>query len=89
MHGRGESIRFVSAGGELNLAGRTGSTLNVLPLDGDAVITLAGTEWAAEDEKLAYGSCRGVSNAIVADGATVRVREGIVLVVTEAPHDDA
>lgn len=88
MHGRGESIRFVSAGGELNLAGRTGSTLNVLPLDGDAVVTLAGTEWEITEQKLAYGSCRGVSNEIVADGATVRVHEGIVLVVTEAPTDD-
>ena len=88
MHGRGESIRFVSAGGELNLTGR-GSTLNVLPLDGDASVTLSGTEWEVQEEKLAYGSCRGVSNEITADGATVRVHDGTVLVVTEMPSDDS
>ncbi|MGB1585591.1 MAG: thiamine diphosphokinase [Thermoplasmatota archaeon] len=87
MHGQGESIRFVSAGGELNLTGRTGSTLNVLPMDGDAVISLIGTEWEVDHEKLAYGSSRGVSNEIMEDGATIRVHQGLVLVVTEAPLD--
>lgn len=87
MHGRGESIRFVSAGGELNLTGRAGSTLNVLALDDDAVVSLHGTAWALDGERLSYSTCRGVSNEILADGATVQVHEGLVLVVTEERRD--
>lgn len=83
MIGRGEAVRFVSAGGELNLAGRTGATLNVVPIDGEATITLAGTEWDQDKLKLEKGSARGISNRISADGATVRVHEGIVLAITE------
>ena len=87
MVGRGESIRFVSAGGELNLTGRTGATLNVLPLDGAATVTIAGTEWDHESLELEAGSARGLSNRITSDGATVRGRKGLVLVVTERPDE--
>ncbi|MHB8633849.1 MAG: thiamine diphosphokinase [Thermoplasmatota archaeon] len=83
MVGRGESLRYVTAGGELNLAGRTGATLNVVPIDGDAVVTLSGTQWEASEIRLDARSARGLSNKITSDGAKVRVHKGTVLTVVE------
>ncbi len=85
MIGNGESIRFLSPGAELNLAGRTHSILNVLPIDGDAVISLQGTKWEAEKVRLRQHAGRGLSNTILADGAKVRCHEGHLLVVIEQP----
>ena len=79
MVGRGESLRFVSAGQELPLPGRQGATLNILAMDGDAVVNLTGTSWDGADVALARTSARGESNKIVSDGARVTVRSGTVL----------
>ena len=83
MVGRGESLRFVSAGQELPLPGRTGATLNLLAMDGDAVVSLTGTAWEGTDITLERTGARGVSNKIVSDGARVAVRSGTVLCVVE------
>lgn len=83
MVGNGESIRFVGAGSELFLTGRTGGVLNLLAIDGDAVVGLKGTDWDAERVELDHRAARGVSNRITSDGAGLRVIEGTVLVVVE------
>jgi len=83
MVGKGESIRFVSAGGELVLAGRAGSTLNLLAVDGDARVMLQGTSWDGNDILLEQKRARGVSNSIASDGARIRVLSGTILVVIE------
>ncbi len=86
MIGNGESIRFLSPGGELNLAGRTNATLNILPVGGDAVVSIAGTKWEAVETKIPQFSARGLSNQILQDGARVRCHEGTVVVVVEQPE---
>jgi thiamine pyrophosphokinase len=83
MVGRGESIRFISAGQELALPGRTGATLNLLAMDGDAVVSLTGTAFDGADIPIVRTGARGVSNKITSDGARVAVRSGTVLVVIE------
>lgn len=83
MVGNGESIRFVSAGNELALAGREGCGLDLMPIDGKAVIDLEGTKWAGTQLELGARSARGVSNQIVSDGARIVVHEGTVLAVVE------
>ncbi|MEK6986456.1 MAG: thiamine diphosphokinase [Candidatus Thermoplasmatota archaeon] len=83
MVGRGESIRFVSAGQELPLPGRQGAILNLLAMDGDAVVSLTGTAWEGADIVLGRTDARGVSNKILSDGARIAVRSGTVLVVVE------
>ncbi len=83
MVGRGESIRFISAGQEVALPGRQGATLNLLAMDGDAVISLSGTSWEGQDVPLERTAARGVSNKIVSDGARVAVRSGTVLCIVE------
>lgn len=83
MVGRGESIRYLSAGGELSLVGRTGATLNILSVDGDAIITLSGTAFDGVDIVLDRKRAKGVSNKIISDGARIMVRSGTVLSVVE------
>jgi thiamine pyrophosphokinase len=83
MVGRGESLRYLSAGGELPLVGRTGATLNILSVDGDAVISVTGTAFDGKDITLDRKRARGVSNKIVSDGARITVRSGVVLAVVE------
>ncbi|MFA5943395.1 MAG: thiamine diphosphokinase [Candidatus Thermoplasmatota archaeon] len=83
MVGRGESIRYIGAGQEHVWAGRTGSALNLLSIDGDAVISLEGTAFDLDNSTLERKSSRGVSNKIVKDAAKLRVHSGVVLAVVE------
>lgn len=83
MVGRGESLRYLAPGGELALTGRAGATLNLLPIDGDAVVSISGTAWEGNEIRLEARSGRGLSNRITTDGAKVRVHSGIVLTVVE------
>ncbi|MCA1818836.1 MAG: thiamine diphosphokinase [Thermoplasmatota archaeon] len=88
MVGRGESVRYVSAGGELTLTGRQGATLNLLPIDGDAVVDLSGTQWDGKDVRLEARSARGLSNKILTDGARIQVRSGTILAIVERKRQE-
>lgn len=81
--GKGESLRYIGAGGEYVWAGRTGATLNLVPVDGDAKVTLEGTSFDGRDVVLARTGSRGVSNKITKDAAKLKVHEGTVLAVVE------
>lgn len=83
MVGRGESIRYVGAGQEHVWAGRAGATLNLLSVDGDAKVTLEGTQFGLKDQVLPRKSAVGVSNRITADAAKLKVHAGTVLAVVE------
>lgn len=71
--------------GHRRLALPPGTTFSVLPVHGDAVVTLRGVRWELSSERLSAGTSRGVSN--VADGPSTRsgvdieVGEGTALVV--------
>jgi thiamine pyrophosphokinase len=83
MVGRGESIRYVGAGQERVWTGRTGATLNLLAIDGDAKVTVEGTAFDIADSVLERKSSRGVSNKIAKDACRLRVHSGVVLAVVE------
>lgn len=86
MIGNNESIRFLSAGGELSLAGRSQHILNIVPIDGDAKISLEGTKWAADEVSLDHLTGRGLSNTILEDGARVVCHQGTIVIVVEQPE---
>lgn len=83
MVGKGESVRYVSAGGQLTLTGRAGATLNLLAIDGDAVVDISGTAWDGQDIQLEARSAKGLSNRITSDGARIQVRRGTILAIVE------
>jgi thiamine pyrophosphokinase len=81
------------AGTSLDLA--AGTTLSILAVHGDAVVSVSGVRWPLHDEVLAAGTSRGVSNIAVGGdessesgdgrpgdgGVVVSVRSGTVMVV--------
>lgn len=83
MVGRGESVRYVGAGQEQLWTGRAGAILNVLSVDGDAVISVEGTSYEPKETPLKRVEARGVSNRIVKDAAKLKVHSGTVLAIVE------
>jgi len=60
--------------------GTAGQTVSLLPVGGDAVgVTTKGLEWPLTGETLLLGATRGVSNVLLAEQASVRVEEGLLL----------
>ena len=71
---------------EALVEGQPGDTVSLIPLGGDAAgVTTEGLEWRLNDDTLHFGPARGVSNSLIAERASVRVRQGQLLcVVTHA-----
>jgi thiamine pyrophosphokinase len=67
---------------EIQIEGRPGDTISLLPLGGDVVgIRTEGLEYPLTDEPLEFGTSRGVSNVLVGPRAKVEVEEGLLLMV--------
>jgi thiamine pyrophosphokinase len=73
---------LIRSGEELEIHGQPGDTVTLLPLGQDAVgVTTAGLEWALDDDTLAFGPARGVSNVMTTETARVALREGLLWVL--------
>ena len=67
------------------LRGRAGELVTLLAVNGPAEgVTTVGLRYPLNDETLASGSARGVSNVFLADRATVSVRSGTLIALQ--PH---
>lgn len=67
---------------EVIVEGQPGDIVSLIPLGGDAVgVTADGLEWPLEEDTLRFGLARGVSNALTAERARVRVQQGMLLCV--------
>jgi thiamine pyrophosphokinase len=77
-------IAPVPGGGAATLAleGRTGDTVSLLPVGGDATgVTTADLAYPLRDEALLSGPSRGLSNRRTAPSASVTLRSGRLLVI--------
>lgn len=74
---------------ELTLWAPLGSTVSTLALS-DMVtgITYTGLQYPLNDFTLRQGSTRGVSNVVVAAPATIRIKEGILLVIQQIAMEE-
>jgi thiamine pyrophosphokinase len=64
------------------IRGQTGDTVSLLPIAGDAEgITTRGLEYVLDDDTLAFGRTRGVSNVLTAPTAHIRLRKGALLCI--------
>ncbi|HNE38210.1 MAG TPA: hypothetical protein PKZ82_16990, partial [Microthrixaceae bacterium] len=64
-------------------------TMSVLPIHGDAVVTLRGVRWELSSQRLSAGTSLGVSNVVETPQVTVDVVEGTALVVVpRSEHDE-
>jgi thiamine pyrophosphokinase len=81
----GTTVRAVHGGRELELRGRRGDLVTLLPVGGDASgVTTTGLRWPLEGATLRLGRSRGLSNVVDAPGASVRLTDGALLVVETA-----
>lgn len=70
--------------GARTFRGRPGAYLSLLPLTPEVRgISTIGLRYPLHDDVLLQGFTRGVSNEFIAEEATIRVREGCLLVVHE------
>ena len=67
--------------GRLDLAGRVGDLVSLVPAGAAVGVTTAGLRYALRDEDLPAGPARGLSNVREAIDAEVRLRHGRILVV--------
>lgn len=65
-----------------------GATMSVLPIHGDAVVTLRGVRWELSSQRLSAGTSLGVSNVVETPQVTVDVVQGTALVVVPRPEPD-
>lgn len=75
-------VRLVRGPGTLDLTGRPGDLVSLLPLGpGVDGVTTHGLAWPLDDEPLPVGPARGLSNVRSAADAGVALRSGLLLVV--------
>jgi thiamine pyrophosphokinase len=78
-------VWLLRGGGELEFGGAPGDIVTLLPLGQDAIgVSTTGLEWALLDDTLCQGPARGVSNVMALPEASVRLREGRLLVLRVA-----
>ena len=77
-----QEILLLRNGGQLEVRGRPGDTVSLIPLGGDARgVTTHHLEYPLSQETLLFGSTRGISNVLLAATARVTLQEGLLLCV--------
>lgn len=77
-----QEIGLLRGEGKITFQGRKGDILSLIPLGQDARgVTLAGLEYPLENDRLGFGSTRGISNVLIAETATVHLKQGLLLCI--------
>lgn len=58
-----------------------GTTLSVVPVHGDARVSIDGVRWPLDHSLLVAGTTRGVSNLTTAPSSTVTVHDGVAICI--------
>jgi thiamine pyrophosphokinase len=75
-----QEIRVLRAGGSLELSGRPGDVVSLIPIAGDARgVTTEGLEYPLSDGRLPFGSTLGISNSLARSSARVSLGQGLLL----------
>lgn len=78
----GNQTARLLAAGRHSFIGNPGDTLSLIPLAGPAQgVTTWGLQYPLQDDTLAFGPARGISNVIQAQEAGVSIAQGTLLVV--------
>lgn len=57
------------------------TTLSVIPVHGDAVVSVDGVQWPLDRSRLVAGTTRGVSNTTTEASTTVTVHDGVAICI--------
>ena len=64
-----------------------GATVSVVPVHGDATVSLSGVCWPLDHEVLPSGSTRGISNRATGEAFALAVHAGAVLCIAPNPEE--
>jgi thiamine pyrophosphokinase len=82
-----QEISALKAGETLSVTGQPGDTVSLIPLVGDAAgITTSGLDYPLSYGKIGFGSTLGISNELTGGQATIRLRQGLLLVTIIHNH---
>jgi thiamine pyrophosphokinase len=77
-----QELLLLRGGESLELSGKPGDTLSLIPVRGRAEgITTRGLEYALDNGNLEFGSPCGVSNEFCTNRASVSLRKGLLVCV--------
>ena len=80
-----QEIRFIdsrSAPAIMDIQGKPGDTLSLIPLVGDANgVTTHGLEYSLQDENLLFGATRGISNLFCEEQARIELKHGLLVCI--------
>lgn len=77
-----QEIRLLRGENTLVLTGQPGNRVSLIPISASAEgITTQGLEYPLDAEDLLLGSTRGVSNVMLAEQASIHLRQGLLLCV--------
>ncbi len=77
-----QEVMLLRGGKELTFHGKKGDILSLVPLGQNACgVTLHGLEYPLKDDVLQFGATRGISNVLLAERATVCLKQGLLLCI--------
>jgi thiamine pyrophosphokinase len=77
-----QEIRLLRGPDLLELDGRQGDTVSLVPIGGPAIdISTQGLEYPLNGETLDFGSTRGISNVMLGERASIELQQGLLLCV--------
>lgn len=77
-----QEIRVLRGSGSMQLHGKAGDTVSLIPLSGEASgIDTHDLEYALMDGTLSFGSPRGVSNIMLCDRCQITLKHGLLAVI--------
>lgn len=82
MYLANEHIYVCRPGQSRTITGEVGSTLSIIPIGSNAVVTTTGLKWELDNSTLDVHSARGISNELLDSDVNVEVVTGNVAVIT-------
>lgn len=77
-----KSIIYIAINEEITVEGNKSDTISVIPLNGQAKgVTLTNLEYPLKDYDMDYGIPLGMSNVMLKNICTIKVREGCLLII--------
>lgn len=77
-----QEIHYIRAGEKLEIHGRPGDMVSLIPLAGNACgVTTEHLEYPLRGGELTYGSTRGISNVLLEETGTISISGGLLLCI--------
>lgn len=77
-----QEIMLIHASQTVEVQGQPGDTVSLIPIQGNADgITTSGLEYSLANERLWFGTARGVSNVLLGSSGTIHLEQGMLICI--------